>query len=61
MRRKRRTSRKQAILFPAVAQSDTVPTEVKKEIVRALADLLLEALAVESAGEGGGNEPEDQA
>jgi len=53
MRRKTRTSRRQVMLFPAAAQDDTVPTQVKRELVLVLADLLLEALKVQSRVEGG--------
>jgi hypothetical protein len=44
------------VLFPTVVQSETVPMEAKDEIVRALADLLLEALKVETVVEGGGDD-----
>ncbi len=53
MRRKTRTCRRQVMLFPTVVQTETVPIEVKDEVVRALADLLLEALKVETGMEGG--------
>lgn len=53
MRRKQRTYRRQLMLFPPVAQGQTVPTEAKRELVRALADLLLQALQVEPGEEGG--------
>lgn len=53
MRRKTRTSRRQGMLFPPVAKGDKVPTEARREIVRALADLLLEALKAKTSVEGG--------
>ena len=53
MRRKKRTYRRQLMLFPPVAQCQTVPTEVTRELIRALADLLLQALQVEPSVEGG--------
>lgn len=53
MRRKTQPSRRQVMLFPAVAQGDMVPTEAKRELVQALAELLLEALKVETGAEGG--------
>jgi hypothetical protein len=56
MRRKTRTCRQQVMLFPTVVQNETVPTEVKDEVVRALADLLLEALKVETGTEGGSDD-----
>lgn len=53
MRRKTRTSRRQVTLFPAVAQGESVATEARGELVRAVADLLLEALKVDPDAEGG--------
>ena len=62
MRRKTRTFRRQVMLFPPVVQGETVPLEAKREIVRALADLLLEALKAETGVEGGrDDEHEDHA
>ena len=62
MRRKTRTCRRQVVLFAPLARGDTVPTEAKGELIRALADLLLEALKVETRGEGGrDDEHEDHA
>ena len=56
MRRTTRTSLRQVVLFPSVAQGDTVPMEDERELVRALADLLLEALQGAACVEGGGDE-----
>ena len=62
MKRKRRTSRRQVMLFPPVTQREQIPTETTREIVRALADLLLEALNVKMRVEGGrDDEHEDHA
>lgn len=62
MRRKTRTSRRQAMLFPTVVQPEPVPTAAKGELVRALADLLLAALNVETGAKGGrDDEHEDHA
>jgi hypothetical protein len=63
MRRKTHRLRRQVMLFPAVAKGETAPAQARGEIVRALADLLLEALRVETDVEGGGDEhePEDHA
>jgi hypothetical protein len=44
------------MLFPPVAQCQTVPTEVTRELIRALADLLLQALQVEPSAEGGSDD-----
>lgn len=59
MRRKTRAARRQALLFPLVAQADAMHPEAKREIVTALADLLLEALNIETRVEGGDDESED--
>lgn len=59
MRRKTRAARRQALLFPLVAQSDAMHHEAKTQIVTALADLLLEALNTETRVEGGDDESED--
>jgi hypothetical protein len=56
MRRTTRTSLRQVVLFPSVAQGDTVPMEDERELVRALGDLLLEALQGTTGVEGGGDE-----
>lgn len=62
MRRKTRTSRRQVVLFPAAAQGGRVPTQAQHELVLALADLLLEALKVQTRVEGGrDDEHEDHA
>jgi hypothetical protein len=59
MKRQRRLQ-PQALLFPRnVAQGDMVPGEIKREVVRVLADLLLETLDVARAEEGKDDEPED--
>ena len=48
------------LLFPAIAQCDAMPIEAKREVVSALADLLLQALKAETNVEGGrDDEPED--
>jgi len=50
------------MLFPPIVQGETLPLEAKREIVRALADLLLEALKAETGVEGGrDDEHEDHA
>jgi hypothetical protein len=61
MRRKTHRLRQQVMLFPAVTKGETAPAHARVEIVRALADLLLEALRTQSDVEGGGDEPEDHA
>jgi hypothetical protein len=61
MRRKTQRLRRQVMLFPAVAKGETAPAEAKVAIVRALADLLLEALRAKTDVEGGADEPEDHA
>ena len=53
MRRETRTSLRQVVLFPAVTEGDTVAMEDRRELVQALADLLLEALQVTTGMEGG--------
>ena len=53
MRRETRTSLRQVVLFPAVTKGDTVAMEAKRELVQALADLLLEALQATTGVEGG--------
>jgi hypothetical protein len=58
MRRKSWPLQPQSRLFPVVAPSDVVPREAKPEIVRALVDLLLEAMRVDVNG-GRDDEPED--
>ena len=56
MKRKTQPFRRQVMLFPRVAQGDrvpTVPTEAKRELVQALADLLLEGMKPVTSVEGG--------
>ena len=53
MRRKTRTSRRQVMLLPPIAQNDSVAAEAKRELVQALADLLLQALQVKPSEIGG--------
>ena len=59
MTRTTRPSRRQAVLFPkAVENGEAASMESKREVVMALADLLLEALG-ERTKEGEADESED--
>lgn len=61
MRGKTHPPKQQVMMLVVAAKDETVPPEVRAEIVRALADLLLAALHVEKTTDGGGDEPEDHA
>jgi hypothetical protein len=58
MKRSRTGSREQEALFPENQAIQPVKVEETRELVRALADLLLEALGQKDR-EGGADEPED--
>ena len=51
--RRKRASRLQVTLFPAVVKGEWVAREAKGELVQAVADLLIEALKVDRDAEGG--------
>jgi hypothetical protein len=60
MTRRLRISRRQVSLFPTRPSSDEAKTvDPKRELIEALADLLLEALGYETSVEGGDDESED--
>jgi hypothetical protein len=62
MKQKRRSFGRQVMLFPDAPKGDTVPAGAKRDLVQALADLLLEALKVQTRAQGGGDdEREDHA
>jgi hypothetical protein len=59
MRTTRRPSTRQGVLFPEDASDDVPRAELNRDLLEAIADLLLETLRGPSRAEGGVDESED--